>query len=313
MHYRDFGATGLKLSEVCYGSMRFASQDGTHNEKYSAGQRALAKALDMGVNCIHSSYEYGTRWALSEVLKSHPRRHEIHHVIKVAVPDFEDDGRFDASKFRSRIEEALNELHTERISIVQHLVRHNPNTDDRRIPAFQEIREQSSDTFHKLRREGKVVSLVTFPYTPEFAATALGTDVYDGVAAYLNPIETEMLDLFDDLMTSGRGFLCIRPFLGGLLTDRNVRHGRLVNQNTERKGATQVPPQFIQILEQKLGPIPSWTSFAVKFALIHPIVASIVVSLNTEDQVEEVLGAADGSYPSTDVLHLVREIQNSLQ
>ena len=40
--------------------------------------------------------------------------------------------------------------------------------------------------------------------------------------------------------------------------------------------------------------LESWTSFAVRFALIHPIVTSLIVGLNTPAQVDEVLDAAAG-------------------
>ena len=78
-------------------------------------QRALLRALERGVNFIHSSYEYGTRWAVGEVLKNHPKRKELHHVIKVPVPDFEDEGLFDPNRFKLRVEEALHDLHSARL------------------------------------------------------------------------------------------------------------------------------------------------------------------------------------------------------
>jgi len=57
--------------------MRFSAKSSSDDEKSQAGKRALERALERGVNFIHSSYEYGTRWAVGKVLKNHPRRGEL--------------------------------------------------------------------------------------------------------------------------------------------------------------------------------------------------------------------------------------------
>ena len=131
MEYRRFGDSDLEVSEICFGPMRFAEKEEGEDEKSQAGQRALERAIERGVNFIHSSYEYGTRWSMGRVLREHPKRRELHHIIKVPVPDFEDEGQFDDAKFRLRIEEALRDLHTDRIAVVQHLQRRKPIEDDR--------------------------------------------------------------------------------------------------------------------------------------------------------------------------------------
>ena len=95
MNYRKFGNTDLEVSEICFGPMRFAAKEAAEDEVSASGKRALERALERGVNFIHSSYEYRTRWALGRVLKDHPKRHDLHHIIKVPVPDRPDGGRFD--------------------------------------------------------------------------------------------------------------------------------------------------------------------------------------------------------------------------
>ena len=75
-----------------------------------------------GLELPHSSYEYGTRWAVGDVLATHPRRSQVRHAIKVNVPGW-GDATFDKATFRTQIEDALRDLHAERIDIVQHLQR----------------------------------------------------------------------------------------------------------------------------------------------------------------------------------------------
>ena len=299
MEYRRFGDSDLEVSEICFGPMRFAEKEEGEDEKSQAGQRALERAIERGVNFIHSSYEYGTRWSMGRVLREHPKRRELHHIIKVPVPDFEDEGQFDDAKFRLRIEEALRDLHTDRIAVVQHLQRRKPIEDEGRIGDISAVHEQLPETFERLREEGKVGYLTTFPYTPGFAQPALATGDFSGMVAYYNLIEMEMAEFFPDMEARGQGFFCIRPFMAGLLTDRRADRSRLAADDRLAAASSDAAYERLSLLHSSLGlaEVESWTAFALKFALIHPLVTSLIVGLNTEAQVDEVVDAADGQYP----------------
>ena len=291
MEYRRFGSTDLEVSPICFGPMRFAAKGGADDERSRAGRLALERALERGVNFVHSSYEYGTRWSVGKVLAGHPRRHEIHHVIKVPVPDFDDGGRFDAAKFRLRVEEALAELHTDRIAVIQHLQRAAPNSDELRVPAVEAVDEPLGETFETLRDEGKVGYLTSFPYTPAFAEAALATGTFSGLVAYYNVIEMEMARFFPALQRRGGGFLCIRPLLAGLLTDQRGNRGSLPDGDRMRAPEWDRAYERLALLRQELAPA-ALTRFAIRFALAHPVVTSLIVGLNTVAQVDQVLDAA---------------------
>ena len=302
MKYRKFGVTDLEVSEICFGPMRFSSKDPGDDEKTRAGKRALERVIERGVNFIHSSYEYGTRWAMGEVLKDHPKRKELHHIIKVPVPDFDDDGVFDPAKFRMRVEEALSDLHADRIAVLQHLQRSKPNSDEGRTPNIPAVHEPMIEIFEKLKDEGKVGYLTTFPYTPGFATAALKTGDFSGMVAYYNLVEMEMAEFFADMEGKGQGFFCIRPFMAGLLTDRRANRECLPEGDRMLEENWQPAYERLKVIESALGvEIKSWTEFAIKFALIHPIVTSLIVGLNTPEQVDGVLDAADGNYPDRNV------------
>ena len=170
MRYRRFGATDLEVSEICFGTMRYAAKSGEMDDAGRAGQRALEEAIDRGVNFVHSSYEYRTRWLTEQVLAQHPKRHELHHIIKVNVPDWGEE-RFDEEKFRNQIHEALKELHTDRIAVVQHLQRgtlpkrlgYSAEGEPTRLSEFDSVVHPLREAFDRLRREGKVGYLATFP------------------------------------------------------------------------------------------------------------------------------------------------------
>lgn len=291
MEYRRFGTSELEVSPICFGPMRFAAKGGADDERSRAGRLALERALERGVNFVHSSYEYGTRWSVGKVLAGHPRRHEIHHVIKVPVPDFDDGGRFDAAKFRLRVEEALADLHTDRIAVIQHLQRAAPNSDELRVPAVEAVDEPLAETFETLREEGKVGYLTSFPYTPAFAAAALATGTFSGLVAYYNVIEMEMARFFPALQRGGGGFLCIRPLLAGLLTDQRGNRASLPDGDRMRAPGWDRAYERLALLRQELAPA-ALTRFAIRFALAHPVVTSLIVGLNTVAQVDQVLDAA---------------------
>ena len=309
MNYRTFADADLELSEICFGPMRFSAKEPADDDTSRAGQRALRRALERGVNFVHSSYEYGTRWAVGQVLKDTPRRHDVHHIIKVPIPDFDDNGNFDPAKFRLRVEEALRDLHAERIAILQHLQRARPNTDAIRIPNIPAVNGPMIEIFEKLKQEGKVGYLVTFPYTPGFAAQALKTGVFSGTAAYYNPIEMEMAEFFPELEARGQSVLCIRPFMAGLLTDPRVDRGRLPQDDRFQGQRWDAAYERLEMLKTALGSkVKSWTQFAIKFALSQRVVTSLIVGLNTPEQVDGVLDAADGDYPDQQVFDQVLDI-----
>ncbi|MFT5089236.1 MAG: aryl-alcohol dehydrogenase-like predicted oxidoreductase [Candidatus Latescibacterota bacterium] len=309
MNYRKFGNTDLEVSEICFGPMRFSAKEPGSDGKSKTGQQALERALERGLNFIHSSYEYGTRWAIGQVLKDHPQRHDLHHIIKVPVPDFEDDGIFSADKFRLRVEEALRDLHTDHIAVLQHLQRARPNEDDVRTPDIPVVHEQLMETFEKLRDEGKVGYLTTFPYTPGFGTEALKTGGFSGVVGYYNLIEMEMAELFPQMEAQGQGFFCIRPFMAGLLTDLRADRSQLPAGDRFQDDQWLSAYKRLDILKPILGgTVDSWTAFAIKFALCHPIVTSLIVGLNSVEQVDSVLDAADGVYPKREVFDKALEI-----
>ena len=309
MRYRKFGDSDLEVSEICFGPMRFSAKEPGDDEKSKAGQRALERSIERGVNFIHSSYEYGTRWAMGQVLKDHPKSKELHHIIKVPVPDFDDKGIFDPAKFRLRVEEALSDLHADHIAILQHLQRSKPNNDELRTPNIAAVHEPMMEIFEKLRDEGKVGYLTTFPYTPGFAAAALKTGDFSGMVAYYNTIEMEMAEFFSDMEEKGQGFFCIRPFMAGLLTDRRANRNSLPEGDRMLEENWNPAYERLRVIESESEvEINSWTEFAIKFALIHPIVTSLIVGLNTPEQVDGVLDAADGNYPDRKVFDRALDI-----
>jgi aryl-alcohol dehydrogenase-like predicted oxidoreductase len=310
MMYRKLGGTNLQVSAICLGPMRWRAKE-ADDDKSKAGEMALRRALDAGVNFLHSSYEYGTRWMMGRVLREHPKRSELHHIIKVPVPDFQDQDRFEPAKFRLRVEEALAELYAERISVLQWMWRSEPNTDERRLPLLKNILDQVVETFEKMRDEGKVGYLMTFPYTVPCAEAALETGKFSGLVAYYNLAEMEMAALFDELEEHEMGFIAIRPLYQGILTDQRNEPIRATDRFADEKFAHDFAKrkQIAQTFREEIG--ESMTRFAIRFALASPVVASVVVGLNKPEQVDGVLSALEGELPGLETIKKAQELWRS--
>ena len=309
MKYRRLGGTDLDVSVICLGPMRAAAREPGDDSVSKAGEAALRRALDIGVNFIHSSYEYGTWWMLSRVLRDHPRRDALHHVIKLPVPDTLDNGRFDPVKFRTRIADALTALHTERVDVLQWMWRSDPNEDALRLPMLRDVIDEVSETFERVREEGKAGYLMTFPYTFDCARAAVETGRFSGLIAYYNLAEMEMADLFKELDRRNMGFLCIRPLYQGILTDERApdrmrADDRFIDAAFEKDLARRAA--IAAAFADDIG--DSMTGFALRCALAAPVVASVIVGLNTPEQVDGLAGAVEAAMPGADVLERARDL-----
>lgn len=312
--FRRIGGTDLDVSVLCFGPMRSAAKDGSDNDVSKAGARALEAALAAGVNFLHSSYEYKTRWMMTGVLRNHPKRADIHHVIKLPVPDWDDAG-FDEAKFRMRVEEALDELVTDRIAVLQWMWRTRPNDDAHRLPLLADIIDDVHAAFEKMRDEGKAGYLMTLPYTVPAARAALDTGKFSGMVSFLNPIEMELVEFFPEMARNDQGFLCIRPLYQSILTDRRTSWDDVPDGHYLERVRKENPDAFRQrqaIAEAFADEIDgSMTTFALRFPLFSPLVASMITGLNSETQVEQAVAALDGVEPRPDLFARAYELWKS--
>ena len=308
MDRRRLAGTDLDVSVICYGPMRAAqdpSDPNLHKHK-----RAMSAAIERGVNLIHSSYEYGVRWMMRAVLKDHPARHDLLHVIKAPVPDW-DDTDYDAQKMEHRIDEALAELCIERVALVQWMWRCRPNDEAHRLTRLADIKDRVADTFERLRNKGKVGHLACFPYFPESAASAMSHPAQQALIAYYNPLEMEMSSVIDSLAAGGRGFLAIRPLYEGVLTDRFAAYGDVPKGH---RLAKEKYADAFQARERLATMIPEagacMTRFAIRFPLMSANCASVVVGLNSEAQVTEICNHVEAVIPDPGTVARVRAIMD---
>ena len=263
MQRRELGRSGIDLSALTFGSMRLRPATVGEDDAIAL----LHSLLDGGVNTFHSSREYESYDYFCAVLRKTLRSRgptAVQHVAKIAVPHF-DESRFSASKFRARVDQELVALGTERIDVVQWLVRHQPNEDALRLPILKQAASEFTECWAELRRAGKVGALTVFPYTVPFAREALQLDDCVGLATYLNLLETDYGPLLDGMHDRGQGLLAIRPLAAAKLPASATTSGPVSNALAA-----------LEIAQEEL------TAFCLSFPLLHPAVASVVISVSSK-------------------------------
>jgi aryl-alcohol dehydrogenase-like predicted oxidoreductase len=97
--------------------------------------------------------------------------------------------------------------------------------------------------------------------------------------------------------------------MGGLLTNRRANRSQLPADDRFQKTRWDVAYKRLEALQTALGDeMSSWTDFAIKFSLCHPTVTSLIVGLNSVEQVDGVLDAVNGDYPDRTVFEKVLNI-----
>lgn len=98
-------------------------------------------------------------------------------------------------------------------------------------------------------------------------------------------------------------------FREGILTDKRKDRAKLPAGDPHLAATSDLAYRRFAALQHELGyEVCSWSDLAIKFSLAHPLFCSVIVSMNTVDQVESVLAAADGNYPDAAFVERVHGI-----
>ena len=291
MKYRRILGTDLEVSAISFGMMY--GSDSRRDPALKA--RALRRALESGVTCIHSCVEYGTWPVLASVLDEWPRRRELVHIIKMDVPNHDDNNLFSPSKFRRRVEDHLLALRTECIHVLQYMWRIAPGSDEEPLSMMRRIIDDVVATFEQLRTAGKVGYLMTFPPV-SCKSAAIATGHFSGL---IGPCSLARLDYAahcPELEKRNMAFLGFSPLHGGVLTDRHGNYASLESgdrrNNDFYRGEYEKRREIEEFFGNEIG--TSLTRFSLLALLASPVIACLITGMSTAEQVDEVLAAADG-------------------
>ena len=296
MEYRELGRTGVRVSNLCFGTMSFGD---TADE---AGSRALyERARDAGINFFDCANAYSAGKAeeiLGRLMKA--ERNDLVITTKVGFPvgDGVNDRGLSRRHILASTEASLRRLQTDRIDILF------VHTFDPATPVEETLR-----ALDLLVRTGKALYLGVSNWAAWQIAVSLGISACEGLSAFacIQPMyslakrqaEVEILPL---AQSEGLAVTPYSPLGGGLLTgkygtDRRPASGRLVEN--QMYGARYGEAAYYEIAEhftafaraRDVDPV----TLAVAWVAAHPAVTAPILGARNVEQLEASLAAS--GYP----------------
>ena len=300
MEYRNMGRTGLKVSELCMGSMQF----GWSADEATSFQ-ILDEAYNAGINFIDTADVY-SRWVegnpggVSETIigkwikKSTIQREQL--VIATKVRGKMGEGPNDEGLSRGHImhavEASLRRLDTDYIDLYQ------THAFDKSTPIDETLR-----ALDDLVHQGKVRYIGCSNYPAWRLMQALWTSQERGFARYdcLQPHyhlahrEEFERELADVCRTYQIGVIPYSPLAGGFLTGKYRRD--MTPDSVRIRGVSRyfsdanwsLLDKMDQIAEKRQVTI---SQIALAWLLTNPLVTSPIIGPRTSDQLRDNLGAA---------------------
>jgi aryl-alcohol dehydrogenase-like predicted oxidoreductase len=324
MEYRILGSTGLKVSELCLGTMQFGW---TADEKTSYD--VLAAAVEAGINFIDTADIY-SRWAegnpggvaetiLGKWLQNGVvQRHQM--VIATKVRGRMGDGPNDEGLSRrhvlNAVQESLRRLQTEYIDLYQ---LHWPDED---TPIEETLR-----ALDDLVRDGRVRYIGCSNFSAWRLMQALWVSERNNLARFIclqphyNLIHRQEYEreLESVCQTYDLGVIPYSPLAGGFLTGK---YERGVTPPTESRGSTSKRIQTymqddrawetlakLRTLAEAQGKTVS--QMALAWQLTRPSVTSPIIGPRSLEQLNDNLGAA-GLRLSPDQMEELEQISQEL-
>ncbi len=301
MEYRHLGRTGLKVSELCLGTMQFGW---TADEGLS--YQILSRAHEAGINFIDTADIY-SRWipdnpgGVAETIigrwikrSSIPRHHlVIATKVRGKMGDSPNDEGLSRLHIMQAVEASLRRLDTDYIDLYQtHFV-------DENTPVEETLR-----ALDDLVSQGKVRYLGCSNYPAWRLTEALWTSRAHALARFdsLQPhyslvhraeFERELADV---CRTYGVGVIPYSPLAGGFLTGKYRRDH--TPESARARGASRYfTEQNWQLLDQmealtrQKGNL-SLSQVALGWMLSDPLITSPIIGPRSLEQLQDNLGAA---------------------
>jgi aryl-alcohol dehydrogenase-like predicted oxidoreductase len=313
MKHRRLGRTGLKVSELCLGTMTFGAQadEGT-------SWAILDRAADAGVDFIDTADCYPVPLSLEtagrteEVVGRWLRGRRSHFVVatkcRVRVGPGPNDEGLSRKHILRACEESLRRLGTDFIDLYQ---AHSPDPE---VPIDETLR-----AFDDLVRQGKVRYVGCSNYPAWRLALALGHSERNGLARFdcsqprynllHRDIEAEHLPLCRD---QGVGVIAYNPLAGGLLTGKYEsleavpegtrfslgKAGELYRERYWHKAHLEAVARLKRHFDGRGIPL---AAAAVAWVLAQPGVTCAILGASRPDQLSATLAATEVTLEEADL------------
>ncbi|MGB7078912.1 MAG: aldo/keto reductase [Xanthobacteraceae bacterium] len=305
MEMRAYGRTGMTLSVLGFGcgAVGGLMVRGDPSDQ----ERAIARALDVGVNYFDTAVQYGNGESeknLGRILQSlKPANAVVGTKVRLPGTGF---GRI-ADTVTKSLEDSLTRLRRDRVDIF-HL--HNAITENggeglsvgqvlgEVVPALDRLRQQGKTRFLGLTAVGDTTALQQVIDARAFDSAQVVYNMLNPSAATGLPTNYPAQDygrLFDHTKDAGVGVIAIRVLAGGALSGSAERHpiaspppepiGSALSYAADIARASRLLPLVTE------GFAASLTEAATRFAITDPAIGTILVGMATPQQFEDALAA----------------------
>ncbi len=303
MKYQRLGSTGLRVSELCLGTMTFGESStppwNAVGVLGDADAKALVdRALDAGVNFFDTANVYSigeSERILGQALGK--RRDEVVLATKVngAMGDGPNDRGQSRQHVMAQLEASLKRLGTDHIDLYQ------VHSFDHSTPL-----EETLSTLDDAVRQGKVRYIGCSNFAGWQLSKAVGISAAHGWEPYVSTqsfyslvgrdLEHEVLPAARD---AGLGVLVWSPLAGGLLSGKYTREGasddsgRRVNFDfppVDKEQGYEIIDALQAIAEARGASVPQ---VALAWLLAKPGITSVIIGAKRLDQLDDNLGAVD--------------------
>ncbi|HLY89617.1 MAG TPA: aldo/keto reductase [Acetobacteraceae bacterium] len=319
MERRTFGRTGLQLSILGFGcgAVGGLMVRGTPSDQ----ERAVAKAIEAGINYFDTAAQYGNGESeknLGRILAKLKPNVIVGTKVRILSADF---NRIAAAVGES-LDASLKRMGKEQVDIF-HL--HNAITTggggeslsaaqvlNDVVPAFEKLREQGKLRFPGITAVGDTAALHQVIDARAFFSAQVSYNMLNPSAAESLPPRYPAQDygkMFDHTRAAGVGVVGIRVLAGGALSGVTERHpiaspppdpiGSANSYNADLERAGRLMPLVHE------GYAATLSEAAIRFAMTHEAMGSILVGMATIDQFEQSLAAVNkGPLPSAALVRL---------
>lgn len=299
MNYRTLGRTGLKVSEVGFGSWAVGGNQhgnsyGTTND--AASLKAIETALELGCNFFDTADVYGYGHSEEIVGAGLGRSGKLNDVIvatKVGgnFTSGETVMDFSGQHIVGAIEASLKRLGRDFVDLYQ---LHNPS---RRIISDGRIFE----TLDRLKEAGKIRHYGVSVHSVAEGMACLANGKPDTIQIVYNfysrlQSDNPAEELFPHALDQNVGIIAREPLANGFLTGRQRLDAKYEPGDIRASWPSNYRAHKINLAESLRfleQPGRTLSQAALRFVLDEPAVATTIVGIKTEQQARENLAASD--------------------
>ena len=299
MNYRNMGRTGLKVSEICCGTMTFG-----HGTDESGAQAMVDLCFDAGINFFDTAdgYQNGeSEIMLGKALKGRRRDAVIATKFFNPMGPGPNDSGMSRVHIMQAIEDSLKRLQTDYVDLyyIHHVEEQTPL-------------EEMLGALDTLVHQGKVRYTACSNYQAWRLATALGISKAERLAQFscyqpqynlvVRDIEQELIPL---CKYHGLGVVTWGPLAGGFLSGKYTPGERKMSGTRSEEGwvfledffAANADETLSALLDvaEKIGKSPA--QVAIRWVLDQPAVTSVIVGARTVEQLKDNINVSNWTIP----------------